>query len=745
MGIDETLKYCLDPSSDVSNTIWTAHLNDAEKYVCVPTSGSNNGTLQSMVAKANGIDKPLKKQVIGADTFFEISDENAEKQTVKLPEKPENLNGTQLYYWLQQHRSTTKANVQHAPDTLSEFEYLKSRAAFAHCLATENKDETQPFLLVCGDLSGIQDFIYDIHSSKAAMSLKGRSFYLGLVLDAIMRSILDKTEIPICNIIYSNGGKFYMLLPNTSAVCNALETIKTQVTKGLFEEFGGKLYCCLAWVGFGINDGGGITTEQAMPSTQKGITHLNALWQCVTEKASQEKTQKFRVVLQEKYKDFFKGELHGDPQGKGMVACAVTGLPVKEIDCNLILDDNEERADKKKMYVLPAVKLQIELGQDLKNCRYIAIKAVTEDFDDKNWLNPLTLGYAYQLTETIITENKIENYSINPKSTYKWWAANCSGIWWYGGNKQATDEHTKKWKNFNQLSDTDEVKEGDITKKKKFKKLAVLRMDIDNLGSIFTKSNALETQYRSFALCSALSFQLDQFFSGYLNTLVEKDFKHHVNIIYSGGDDLFIIGRWNEIIEVAAKIQADFKALIGGKCLNLSISAGISLIQPKFPIQKAADLAKEALEDYAKEYDSDGYTKDAIHLLGSTVSWTNTNTNTNDKAALNEWAFVIALSKQMEIWLDNQTISKGFIYKLFSYQSLALQQKNNWQWQCAYDMKRYMNRYDKQADKQAIFKEFSTAIITGCFDLGGIKFKAINRRTLELICLAANIADYSTR
>ncbi len=112
------------------------------------------------------------------------------------------------------------------PANVSLFEHLKSTAGLAICLYdhyTENEslwdkdsrwnptlqEDVDPVLMLCIDLSGIQKFIYDISSSKAAKSLKGRSFYLQLLVKSITNQILFDEDINLfySNIIYVSGGK----------------------------------------------------------------------------------------------------------------------------------------------------------------------------------------------------------------------------------------------------------------------------------------------------------------------------------------------------------------------------------------------------------------------------------------------------------------------------------------------------------------------------------------------------------
>ena len=117
---------------------------------------------------------------------------------------------------------------------------------------------------------------------------------------------------------------------------------------------------------------------------------------------------------------------------------------------------------------------------------------------------------------------------------------------------------------------------------------------------------------------SNLSRSMDLFFKGYLNQIcgmklgddftqegypiditgekVSKD--RHVSIIYAGGDDLFIVGAWDDVAELAFDINACFRTF---SCHNpdVHLSGGVTLHKPKFPLYQMAKMAKQA-EDAAK-------------------------------------------------------------------------------------------------------------------------------------------------
>ena len=79
--------------------------------------------------------------------------------------------------------------------------------------------------------------------------------------------------------------------------------------------------------------------------------------------------------------------------------------------------------------------------------------------------------------------------------------------------------------------------------------------------------------------------------------------------MYSGGDDLFLVGAWDELIGLAVDIRRAFRRFTNGK---LTFSAGVGLFKPGVPI---STMARETgrLEDAAKDVPG----KDSIALFGT--------------------------------------------------------------------------------------------------------------------------------
>lgn len=112
-------------------------------------------------------------------------------------------------------------------EAVSVYEQFKAVSALAHVLEPDEND----VLLVAGDLPGIQDVLYTITSAGVAKALRGRSFYLQLVNDAIVRALLRNLALPSSCVVYNAGGNFQLLVP----INNEDELITLRMDSDLFD------------------------------------------------------------------------------------------------------------------------------------------------------------------------------------------------------------------------------------------------------------------------------------------------------------------------------------------------------------------------------------------------------------------------------------------------------------------------------------------------------------------------------
>ena len=142
--------------------------------------------------------------------------------------------------------------------------------------------------------------------------------------------------------------------------------------------------------------------------------------------------------------------------------------------------------------------------------------------------------------------------------------------------------------------------------------IGALRMDIDNLGDLFTRRFSAKDFIPT--RTSALSRLLTRFFTEFINALCageemppgkgvfhilpeardrKMDGKRWVTVIYSGGDDLFIVGAWSEVIELAFDIHTAFRAYVC-EHPDITISGGLTLHADSFPLYQMAALSEQA-------------------------------------------------------------------------------------------------------------------------------------------------------
>lgn len=489
--------------------------------------------------------------------------------------------------------------VEELPD-VSLFEHNKGVAALASALyqyqQTKSRllddlgnDQEQKFLLCGCDISGIQNFIYQISSKGAYRHLKGRSFYIQLLADIVARDLLAGLGLTAANLVYASGGKAYLLLANTEQAREKLAQQHSQINRDLYNNFGHDLYLRLASEPLSVKD----------LCRQQGRT-LSRIWQELTERLGAQSQQRLKNLDTTELARMFTVDADY-PFGD----CQICHAPLKkEPDicptCNQLGELGRKLGSAEAIHLIPAAKGLFPGGW---NASSQVLQGALDECTD---------GRIYRLNQLAHTL-----------------ADSCTCSLMVGGNQHPKDD-------FESIADESHG----------VKRLGILRMDVDNLGSIF--SNGLknyvhgqanqnqETPFYSLGRVTTLSWQLSTFFSVVLRHLVE----HHpqnrgrVSIVYAGGDDLFILGAWDALPSIADEIRTTFHRYCAGNP-DFSLSGGLVLTSGKFPIYKGAELAGEA-EHKAKVYKRDGIKKGsfvkkrALCFFDTALDW-------DEFKALHDW------------------------------------------------------------------------------------------------------------
>jgi CRISPR-associated protein Csm1 len=666
---------------------------------------------------------------------------------------------------LHKYAVTVPSSTTDLPD-VSLYDHLKVVSAMAVCLydyledkkrlttPLEIKNDEQPFLLIGADISGIQSFLYDIISSKAAKNLKGRSFYLQLLTDSIVEKVISELQLFSANVIYASGGNFFVLAPNTEFVKKRLDELEKTITDNLFKEHKTTL-------GF-IIDSVEVSKAEILSK------NIGLVWQGLYDKLDVKKKQKNKLQMIDNYALFF----NPFEQGGITERDAITGEEFEKGEKIFAYEKDEK--DNPISYVKKVNHEQVELGKKLKEFDYsIIAQGNKENYFEKEFSPANLSNYFYFLEQDKFTEksDKFINYKKSSLHISRFNNLNflenlvrgnhSYGFSFYGGNKFpeifASDKSKSKIryenmpKTFSEMAgQKDEDREYDETSEHdfeavKFKRLAILRMDVDNLGSLFSSGfNTEKTQqkdkngrtiYKSvatFSRLASLSRNLDYFFKGFLNVLWESKeaYRNNTQIIYSGGDDLFIVGRWNCIIDFAEDIQTHFAEWT---CKNdkIGISGGITIVTPKFPISKAAELC-EIDEKLAKNHKiSESIEKNAITLFGVPL----------------HWKYEYPIVKELKNRLVAMDIPKSILMKIqaFYQQAKEEQEKNKtqtWRWQMAYNFARAATQYKNKTELLELLSEIKIDIIANTVK----RNKVVKEHDyFTLLNLAARWAEFELR
>ena len=404
------------------------------------------------------------------------------------------------------------------------------------------------YLLVSGDISGIQDFIYTIPSKGALKTLRGRSLYIDLLLEEFIDEYLEQIGLSRANVLYSGGGHFYILAPNIEDTKKAIDKLQAKMNRWLMENIGINLYLAI-----GIAE---CSANNLMKSEAQGN-----LFATVNKKLKDDKT--IRYSKDEDFLEYiFNVEKEEDTAKKECTIChnLVDKLWKYNID--------EEIACE---FCLNLYKL----GQDILTQDLVfviseekidgGIKIFGKDKD-------LYL-YAVNIEDIDMFKGKILRiYSKNNL------LENDLAIRLYLADYSAKNEN-------DEVMTFDDLAKSSCKTDKGIKRLGVLRLDIDDLGIAFSSGFVSDKdkiednlRYATLSRYADLSKDISMFFKVAINKICAGDLtgcvdfeerafnifgiakapKRKVNIIYAGGDDLFLVGAWDEVLEVAIDINRAF-------------------------------------------------------------------------------------------------------------------------------------------------------------------------------------------
>jgi len=536
------------------------------------------------LAESQEIIYPIEKRPMNQDENKKVLDIiNGFKEKLEKTEKTvEGIND--LLEQFEDELSYIKpSHYQNGLNDISLYQQLKIVAACSSCLFdyAEERDiknyeqhfanekdaflQKDAFLLCSLGVCGIQDFIYsaqDVDDVKQLKSLRARSLYLDIMMEYIVDVFVEKLDLSSPNVLYSGGGQAYLLLPTTKKVKGILKELEKELSEWLMEYYKTALYIVCEYAPCSGND------LRDVP-----VGSYEEIFKRVGESVSQKKLCRYSK------KDILSLNKSHSKQGKR--------------ECKVCLRTDRLLNDKKCEICHNLAKL----GKDVLNRDlFIVLKedanqsetlAKEEGFIPLPFKSTVTIiNYDDKKTkETIkkLMDSSERMYSKNRR------IQNCRRVW--------IGDYGKSTK-LNKVAD----------EANGIRRLAVLRADIDDLGQAFVSGFVNKNKSNTNMTCTAIfSENLSLFFKSHVNLILEKgeymlslkDEKgkpRNAIIVYSGGDDIFIVGAWDDIIGFAIDLHEAVRKYTQG---TLTISAGVGIYPSTYPISA---MARESghLEEVSK-------------------------------------------------------------------------------------------------------------------------------------------------
>lgn len=506
---------------------------------------------------------------------------------------------------LYDHLTTTSAIALSIYDYLDEKEEDFSKGTFVNIKNSKKEDY---FLLIGGDISGIQSYIFGIKSTEGASKrLRFRSFFIKLLTDIISYKLIKELDLKISNIIIASSGKFFILAPNNQYIKSKLEKVVKEINNFLYREYLGDIFFNCSNIE--------LSGEDLGLKFSKKYSEINDL-------LNENKFFKFADEVFEN--QLFEQKVFNKniDENSEIQQCKICGkrLTIKNENCDYCNRDFElgEKIVKTKKigFYLSDNKIEEDLEIFGVKCKFYN-NEVIED-------TPF-LVVSYEDTSFDNNYPEIRDY--------------------YGGL-------TSKDSSGNTMTFED------IAKLSASKNLGLLKGDVDNLGLIMSyglKNDEIDEEgnllkdITSISRIATMSRMLNSFFSYWIKERLKEENIYY--IVYAGGDDFMILAPWNKLIDKANEIRKEFSNFTGEN-ENITLTCAITLLKAKDPIYYGAKLVQEE-EEFGKISGKNG-----IVLFDRYIPWEN-------------FYEVERLIDFLDKNMKENVFSQAFIYRLLKYTSMA--------------------------------------------------------------------------
>lgn len=577
------------------------------------------------------------------------------------------------------HAVPASRDARQQPD-VTLFDHSRIVAAFAACLAVlypEGPSDAHQlhgrYRLVSVSLGGIQKFLVrsippldalpgDSGQKGLAKRLRARSFYVSLLTWLSARRLLDATGFPTTNLLVDAGGRAILLFPDTPATLAQLQQAGQYLESWFHERLGGHLR-----LDFAISEP---LTDESFLQEQFAATF----------RASEASLQRSRLR-----NPFPWLVVDGTWQEQGWVASDLQS-PIDS------LEFQEQMTD---------------WGQALPRAAYLGI-----DSGDFGIGAPHeVLGYRITLHETRPASGRCWALNVPddsmPETLPLFLAA--------GHVPRATGDDLRRLakkngerEEANRQDGADRV--GDLLTFSDIARLAsdagqaeinqpmlgVLKADVDRLGLLLGYGLGDRVSFGRFA---SMARSLDLFFKGFLTRRMAKEYPK-LYTVFAGGDDLFLLGPWYDVVRFTQDLRVWFDRMTCGNP-NVTFSAGIIFAKPHTPVRLLAEQAEQALEKAKEPH------RNQISVGPLTFGWPQFH------AALEMHQTLRSLATRQAG--HEPELSPSLLYRLLQYSKMATRHSPadlKWRAQLNYDLRRNLKDPARSSSELRKFHEQLLSIRT---------------------------------
>lgn len=407
------------------------------------------------------------------------------------------------------------------------------------------------FTLVAGGFDGIQNFILSAKGTKrAASALRGRSLFVQLFCERTIRRLLTGLGLYSPNVIMSAAGKFWILAPNIPSTTKTLDKVRSEVEKSLQDDFD---------LGFSFS----LISHQCS-ADDLGRENFGEFRRIIVSKIAEEELRPFRRSLEDRFVLSVSRDMCG-----GSLCSSCGRIPVAE----------------EGSFCAKCEEL-IENGRRLRTARYLVWKARSEKGGLFHSIEP------YLETDISLDDCKASNEVCGVENI----------------EFEKSRDDIKRMILPNRIFGR-HVPLDDLGKISRCRYLAALKVDVDDLGKL------VKEKVDSLSMLATFSRVMDHFFSVFVQFHLDRNpaYRDNVYTVYSGGDDLFVIGDLVTVVDLAFFLRRKFVEFTGGK--DVHFSAGISVHHKDYPVRFIAEESERQLK-LAKEAG-----KDSLSFQNDVMKW----------------------------------------------------------------------------------------------------------------------------